>query len=1091
MATASSAASSTLSRAKVAIVLLTAAVATYGVYTAIQVLREEEETQPPAGTLQRSNAVHHRRRRPTAYRPRPGEGTADTTGDSAADTSFFAEDTDEEEAAANTEANASILPAGTTSIEVTATLDSDDSFESAPWAAPAQRNGSNMVSLLFSISEDATRRNAYVHRGTLCNGCGAVPIRGIRYRCANCADYDLCETCEAQGQHYRTHVFYKIKVPITNYAPRHLQTPFYPGNPDHLLRPLPREVATRLTTEASIDRPEIEAYWEQWTCIANTEIRDDPDGLHLMMDRKTFDRFLIPSNANRYSAPNLIHDRMFAFYDQNGDGLISFSEYLQGLAYRKSKNKLKRIFQGYDINGDGYVDRKDFLRIFRSYYVLYKNMRKDMLESMDESAVNGVDAHALIQGRQPLSSAFGRDGQFGSAHPNRPQQAGKRMNQYGDLEITDDSGVVLEDSEDHADRDDVFRNSLGQFRHLPLDVYLSWLDRSPATLGDIRRELTDNVRADAGRGETSTREHQDNDGLGENSISDEQRIDENLSEAMHERWRRRQFYTDEEEGAEPPSDWEDDEDIPNGNVDVEEDEEDDENAPTRLSPRSRSSSKVRFAEDMDDYDTRSNPSTSSRSIPERWGGIEIADAERDVGKDVLYQVTQQAFNELLDNLFKNIEDEAITALTSSQTREKHRALFMNKYFVKWAEQVDKLDNKPKGLDLRNEADGKEERRFNEEEFSADFRRHMAEQAAEMATAPVDLVDVRQLDTDDLLAMSGYSVDEGDAGSAPMSAETDRLLQTLSSTVPAPSSSEATLPEALAALQPGSTIPAPHRGSIPRTPRRGSETPSENLRRDMVAAFQAADPFGDIQEDVENTPDMPLPSSDLRSYGALNTDSTPATDALREYRDPALMGGEYRDPTLPQFRPNSVLPTAPTPPSAVTGEYDNDEDSLFVSQAGASASQQPSTSRQNHSGKKPRKNDTKEKRKAITKFPLPELRSKLIKEFEKDQTVPLEQRIQLAHWNWMALYELRALEAVEIKARKRGGWARINYEEFEDVLRMKDKYWRKEKERVEKVSGSGIDSGMRPGRLNGRLADREREMERMVEYLGSWVELCIQ
>ena len=174
MASTSFAASSTISRGKVAIVLFTAAVAIYGIYTAIEIISEEDSTSPPASqpTLHRSNAVHRRHRRPTAYRPRPGEAAGDGTGDSAADTSFFvedAEDTDEEEAAANveanTEANQSILSQGQqigTTVELTLGGDSDDSFDSVPWAPP--RTGQNMVQLLFSISEDSTRRSAYVHR---------------------------------------------------------------------------------------------------------------------------------------------------------------------------------------------------------------------------------------------------------------------------------------------------------------------------------------------------------------------------------------------------------------------------------------------------------------------------------------------------------------------------------------------------------------------------------------------------------------------------------------------------------------------------------------------------------------------------------------------------------------------------------------------------------------------------------------------------------------------------------------------------------------------------------------------------------------
>jgi hypothetical protein len=33
--------------------------------------------------------------------------------------------------------------------------------------------------------------------GILCDGCGANPVRGVRYHCAACPNYDLCEACLA------------------------------------------------------------------------------------------------------------------------------------------------------------------------------------------------------------------------------------------------------------------------------------------------------------------------------------------------------------------------------------------------------------------------------------------------------------------------------------------------------------------------------------------------------------------------------------------------------------------------------------------------------------------------------------------------------------------------------------------------------------------------------------------------------------------------------------------------------------------------------------------------------------------------------
>jgi hypothetical protein len=34
-----------------------------------------------------------------------------------------------------------------------------------------------------------------VHHGVTCDGCGVSPIRGLRFKCGQCVDYDLCRTC--------------------------------------------------------------------------------------------------------------------------------------------------------------------------------------------------------------------------------------------------------------------------------------------------------------------------------------------------------------------------------------------------------------------------------------------------------------------------------------------------------------------------------------------------------------------------------------------------------------------------------------------------------------------------------------------------------------------------------------------------------------------------------------------------------------------------------------------------------------------------------------------------------------------------------
>jgi len=55
-----------------------------------------------------------------------------------------------------------------------------------------------------------------VHYNITCDGCDAI-IKGARYKCGNCPDYDLCENCEqwSESIHRPDHIFLKIKIPAT------------------------------------------------------------------------------------------------------------------------------------------------------------------------------------------------------------------------------------------------------------------------------------------------------------------------------------------------------------------------------------------------------------------------------------------------------------------------------------------------------------------------------------------------------------------------------------------------------------------------------------------------------------------------------------------------------------------------------------------------------------------------------------------------------------------------------------------------------------------------------------------------------------
>lgn len=914
------------------------------------------------------------------------------------------------------------------------------------WSTPQgyERNGQNIVQLLFRVSEDATKRNAYVHRGCACNLCGMVPIRGIRYRCANCADYDLCESCEAQNLHTKTHIFYKIKVPVSGIGPRNMQPVWYIGDPDSVTRQLPRETLVKLSRETGFERPELEAQWEQWTFMANTDWREDPYGIHLAMDRKTFEQCLVPTIAYKHASPYLIFDRMFSFYDSNKDGLIGFSEFIHGLAFRKKKDKWKKIFEGYDIDGDGYVDRKDFLRIFRSYYVLYRSLHAEMLDGMVEQQLSGADAHRLVGSRQPLSSLFGQDGRFPRA-PNLRTGEGKIVQANGDLEITDGKGVINESSLDHGNRHDVFkqeclkrnwtgdttnirgyweailnppetaeqlRTRLNQIREIPslpinqnrgqesmepltTEEEMSQINQreddtthsdsdsdsydgpwpptfiqvtdhdaeavqGPGTrVVDVRRSRRQNVISYAYLRNHSDTMFQFLPQSQQNSI-----LQFRTQQDIYKRWQRRHFYTEEEEGESPPADWKDEYDIlvQNGIIG-----ESSKLSRPALNSRS-SSSKVHFAEDMNDYDTRSNPSTSSRSVPERWGGLDIPDAEKDAGKEILYQITQQAFNELLDPLFKDREELAIEAANLKGLREKYYHLFTTPDFHKWA--VSFVLNDP----LKEENNGKFPSRS-----SIKGMAHQSESKIEIETQSLDF-DMESLNTtirnqkNTKISISDY-------------------------------------------CQP-STL----------------ENVSQSLDNQLLQPLNSpelSDMARDCEEDHRNIQTIP-PASIIR--------------------DESLSDLIYRDPTMPQFRPNTAIQ-----PSIQS----------YISREASFCQPKISSDKERNFDKEKKSRHNR----PANPTPESEEQTKILNnDFEDDkinenQEQKREQDDKEEKISDCVLFRLWASNEWIKEAERRGGWGKLNYKEF--VIRVKGE--------MEKDKNKGQYS--------------ERNSPRM-DYLGSWIEFCI-
>eukprot|EP01087_Luapelamoeba_hula_P012781 TRINITY_DN3603_c0_g1_i4.p1 TRINITY_DN3603_c0_g1~~TRINITY_DN3603_c0_g1_i4.p1 ORF type:complete len:4801 (-),score=871.08 TRINITY_DN3603_c0_g1_i4:39-14441(-) len=94
------------------------------------------------------------------------------------------------------------------------------------------RDRYNHVPLLYHAGETVQAPPSIAtveHPKTSCNKCNASPIVGIRFKCANCPEYNLCEKCEkaeaGSPEHDRGHVYLKIRCPLKPHDPDEADAP--------------------------------------------------------------------------------------------------------------------------------------------------------------------------------------------------------------------------------------------------------------------------------------------------------------------------------------------------------------------------------------------------------------------------------------------------------------------------------------------------------------------------------------------------------------------------------------------------------------------------------------------------------------------------------------------------------------------------------------------------------------------------------------------------------------------------------------------------------------------------------------------------
>ena len=72
---------------------------------------------------------------------------------------------------------------------------------------------SHIIGEISHVCSKYQKKKEILHLGVSCDGCSMRPIKGIRYQCTVCNDFDYCEACEEKFSTSHQHPFLKIRNP--------------------------------------------------------------------------------------------------------------------------------------------------------------------------------------------------------------------------------------------------------------------------------------------------------------------------------------------------------------------------------------------------------------------------------------------------------------------------------------------------------------------------------------------------------------------------------------------------------------------------------------------------------------------------------------------------------------------------------------------------------------------------------------------------------------------------------------------------------------------------------------------------------------